>query len=121
MKIQGTKETPTLEFDSAKNKLKIYGVSIAINPTDFWGTVMNLMKGHLEEPNDLELDLALDHFNTPSATRILALLALIDGKMGEHKKRLTVVWHYDDDEDMKETGEDLASMVSDNTTWVFEK
>lgn len=120
MKIEGTKESPTLEFDEVLGKLKIYGVSVGINPSEFWDEVIDMVKTYLENPKDLELDLNLEYFNTPSASKLFTLLRLIDTKMGENKRKFTVVWHDDDDEDMRETGEDLSSMVSKYTTWVFE-
>jgi len=120
MKIDGTKETPTLEFDEVLGKLKIYGVSVGVDPADFWDQVIDIVKTYLEDPKDLELDLNLAYFNTPSASRLFALLRLVDTNMGETKRNFTVIWHDDNDEDMRETGEDLSSMVSNNTTWVFE-
>ena len=120
MKIDGTKETPTLEFDKVNGKLKIYGVSVGINPSEFWDQVIGIVSLYLEEPKDLELDINLEYFNTPSASKLFALLRLVDTKMGENKKMFTVIWHDDDDEDMRETGEDLSSMVSKHTTWKFE-
>ena len=119
MKIEGTKQTPTLEFDEGTGKLKIYGVSIGINPGEFWDQVIDMVKTYLEDPKDLELDLNLEYFNTPSASKMFSLLKLVDIRMGETKRKFTVVWHDDDDEDMRETGDDLSSMVSKNTTWVF--
>jgi len=123
MKIEGTKQTPTVEFDEGTGKLKIYGISIAINPSEFWDQVIDMVEIYLEDPKDLELDINLEYFNTPSASKLYSLLKFIDNRMGEVKKKrkrkFTVVWHDDNDEDMRETGDDLSSMVSKNTTWVF--
>ena len=120
MKIEGTKDTPTLEFDEVNGKLKIYGVSVGINPNEYWDRVIDIVKTYLVDSKHLEVDLNLEYFNTPSASKLFVLLRTIDEKMGEKKRKVTVIWHDDNDEDMRETGEDLSSMVSKNTTWVFE-
>lgn len=119
MKIDGAKNIPTFEFDEVDGKLKIYGVSTSIDPKEFWDPIIETMKSYPEYPMDVELDINLEYFNTPAATRILALLRTIDVRMGEMKKILTVIWHDDDSEDMREAGEDLESMVNKNTRWVF--
>lgn len=119
MKIDGTKQTPTVEFNEVLGKLKIYGISVGINPSEFWDQVIDMVKTYLEEPKDLELDLNLEYFNTPSASKMFTLLKLVDNKMGETKRKFIVIWHDDNDEDARETGEDLSSMITKNTTWVF--
>ena len=120
MKFEGTKQLPSLEFDEAIGHIKIFGVSIAIEPSDFWSPLLAKMITYLEDPRDIHLEIELDYFNTPSAKQILSLLNLIDKRTGETKRKFVVTWHDDDDEDMRETGEDFASMIYKNTTWRFE-
>ena len=73
--------------------------SVGINPNEFWDQVIGIISLYLEEPKDLELDLNLEYFNTPSASKLFSLLRLVDNKMGDHKKMFTVIWHDDNDED----------------------
>jgi len=119
MKFEGTKNLPSLEFDEAIGHLKIWGGSISFESKDFWDPLIDKMKTYLEDPRDISLTFALDYFNTISAKRILDLLRLVDKRAGETDRKFVVTWIYDDDEDMKEAGEDFESIVNKNTTWRY--
>ena len=120
MKFDGTKELPSLEFDELTGHLEIWGASIAIEANDFWNPLLEKMEDYLKDPRDIHLELAFDYFNTPSAKKILDLLNLIDKLTGESKRKFTITWiSEDDDEDMREAGEDFSSMVNKNAIWRF--
>ena len=119
MRFKGTDQLPSLEFDEEKGQIKIWGASIALEVKDFWAPLLAKMVEYLEEPRDIHLELAFDYFNTPSARKLLELLKLIDVRMGETKGEFIVTWDDDDDEDLREAGEDFASLVNENTTWIF--
>jgi len=119
MKFEGTNELPSLEFDEAIGHIRIFGKSIAIEHLDFWSPLMAKMVEYLEEPRDIHLELEFEYFNTPSAKQILKLLNLIDKRMSETKRNFVVTWHDDDDEDLRETGEDFSTMVNKNAIWRF--
>jgi len=115
MKFEGNHELPSLEFDEATGYMKISGYSVAMDDRDFWGPLTAKVEEYLEQPRDINLDIELEYFNTPSAKRLLHLLKIIDDKA----KNAIVTWIDDDDEDMREAGEDYASMINKNIKWKF--
>jgi hypothetical protein len=120
MKFEGTKDLPSLEFDELTGQIKIFGASTSLAVEDFWQPLFDKMKIYLEDPRDISLTIEFDYFNSSSARRLLDLMNLIDKKAGENKRKFVITWIHGDDEDLKEAGEDFASMVYKNTIWRFE-
>jgi len=120
MKFEGTKQLPSLDFDEDIGRIRISGVSIALSSVNFWEPLIEKMETYLEDPRDISLEINLDHFNTPAARQILRLLTLIATKTQESNRRFAVIWHDNDDEDMREAGEDYQSMIDKNILWRFE-
>jgi len=119
MKFEGTKDLPSLEFDELTGHLRIWGSSTSIEPNDFWAPLYKKMKTYLKEPRDISLEIELEYFNTPSAKKILDLLYLIEKHTLELKRKFVITWIDNDDEDMRNAGQDYSEMLHKNTTWRF--
>lgn len=70
-------------------------------------------------PSSLTFDVRLDYFNTSSSKALLDILRLAEKSIIADK--VQVLWHYEDgDDDLRESGEDYASLVDLNFTLVQE-
>ena len=120
MKFEGNKELPSLEFVENEGYLKIWGRCISLTAReDFWNVLIEKMKEYLEEPKDIIFDIDLIFFSTVSAKSILDLLKIMQEKIKDNNKNLTVNWIYED-EDGLEAGENYFSILN-KIDWKFIK
>ncbi len=109
--IPYTTKTPEIRFENTGNLL-IKGISIPENVNDFYPQVFLWMEefGSSLTPN-VTLTLEIDYMNTSSAKVILQLLRKAVTFAGTSTK-LKLVWKYhEDEEDMKDLGEDLQAYI----------
>lgn len=115
IRIQEEKHSPYVLFDGDKAIFEIRGVSIIENADSFYKPLIEEVKKFKEEYSyPLNATFDFHAFNTSTARQILTLL--------EALKEVPAIVHWvyeDDDEDMREAGEDYQSMVKMN--FVFEE
>jgi SiaC family regulatory phosphoprotein len=109
--IPYTTKTPEIRFEVNGNLL-IKGISIPENVNDFYPQVFLWME---EFGNNLTknvtLTLEIDYMNTSSAKVILQLLRKAV-TFASAATKLKLVWKYhEDEEDMKDLGEDLQAYI----------
>jgi hypothetical protein len=111
--IEGTAKTPSIKFEPASGKLEIKGRSI---PEDSIGFYANLMISLDEFVNKVtvpaEVSVQLEYFNTASSKCIFEVLKRFEAI---HVKggKASVNWQFEeDDDDMRETGEDYKSLLT---------
>jgi len=109
--IEGSKQTPEINFDVASGVLRISGRSIPENTFEFFNPVLNWLDEYaLEAPDKVVAKINLEYFNTSSSKYILEILKRLKGILKEGKEVL-VQWYYEeDDEEMMETGEDYEDV-----------
>jgi len=109
--IEGSKQTPEINFDVASGVLSISGRSIPENTFEFFNPVLNWLDEYaLEAPDKVVAKINLEYFNTSSSKYILEILKRLKGILKDGKEVL-VQWYYEeDDEEMMETGEDYEDV-----------
>ena len=109
--IEGSKQTPEINFDAAAGVLSISGRSIPENTFEFFNPVLNWLEAFaLEAPDRVVTKINLEYFNTSSSKYILEILKRLKGILKDGKEVL-VQWYYEeDDEEMMETGEDYEDV-----------
>lgn len=111
--IEATQDTPEVNFDATTGILEISGKSLPENIKEFYAPVNDWITDYGQQPQPLTLlKMRMEYFNTASSKAIMDLLELlnIQHKNGHEVK---VEWHYQiDDEDMQETGQDYAGLLS---------
>ena len=105
-------ETPHIVFNSSTGELLIEGKSFPPDVIAFYGKALKWIDDYIKNPQKkTTLTLKLDYFNTASSKIIMDILY----KMEELYKRgydVIIEWYYpEDDEDMKETGEEYAELI----------
>jgi hypothetical protein len=113
LKIEGTKQSPFVDFNANTGKLELSGRSIPENSFEFYNPLLEWLMQYAKSPQDeTVLKVYLEYFNTSSSKYILEVLKKLKDvhKIGGGKVK--VDWCYDeDDEEMMETGEDYEDVT----------
>ena len=112
LKIEATDETPKVVLDPAAGVFEFSGKSLPENVTAFYGPILEWLDGYGKAPNgNTVVDFKLVYFNTASSKMILDILFKLEG-FAEAGAKISVRWHFQqDDEDMKEAGEEYGDLV----------
>lgn len=120
--IKETIATPKVIFDIEKNNFELKGCSRPEDVRDFYVPIIEWLQAmklaandklrskHTEE-NPIVFKFKFDYFNSSSAKFILDILVLIN-EIHNTGVKLRLDWYHDEnDEDMKEVGEELSEVV----------
>jgi len=112
IKIMGTDDTPTVMLDAANNKFEISGRSLPEDVTAFYSPIIGWMENYNQTPLPKTVfNFKLVYFNTASSKMLLDVLMKLE-ELHNAGKEVLVKWHFaEDDEDMKEAGEEYADIV----------
>ncbi len=111
LRIEGTKQTPDIEFNASTGILNISGRSIPENTFEFFNPVLTWLDEYAGvAPDKTVINVSLEYFNTSSSKYILEIFKRLKNIMNDGKEVL-VKWYYEeDDEEMMETGEDYEDV-----------
>ncbi len=110
--IPGAQDTPSVVLDKQNSKFEISGKSFPADVGQFYKPIMDWLDEYSKSPNEKTVFvMKMDYFNTASSKVILDILYKLEdiSSEGHH---VEIKWYYpDDDEDMKETGEEYDEIV----------
>ncbi len=118
LSAEGTRRTPTMYFDHEQGILKITGRSIPENTFKFYQPYIDWLKQYLKLTTNpsTRLHVNLEYCNSSSGRFLLDIFNLLDASVSE-KHQVYIEWHYaDNDDDMMEIGQDLASFLENTQT-----
>ena len=109
--IPATKETPGVNFDANNQIFEIKGISLPKDANNFYQPIINWLKTYSSSPN-LKTIFKIDllYFNITSSKQILNLFNMLK-RVTSSNNELTIEWHYDNDDEMLEMGQDYEYMV----------
>lgn len=112
LKIEGTDDTPEVNFDPSSNCFKISGRSLPEDVKVFFQPIFDWLDQYLSSPNETTLfEFELEYFNTASSKMILDTLMKIEDAYNNGKD-VKILWIYDEeDEDMEEAGEEYSELI----------
>ena len=112
IKIMGTDDTPSVLLDVANNVFEISGRSLPEDVAAFYNPIIEWMEKYNQDPKPKTVfHFKLAYFNTASSKMLLDILMKLE-ELHNSGKEVVVKWHYaEDDEDMKEAGEEYADIV----------
>jgi Domain of unknown function (DUF1987). len=112
IKIKGTDDTPTVTLDAANGIFEISGRSLPEDVAAFYNPLIEWLDAYSQSPNAKTVfDFKLAYFNTASSKMILDILMKLED-LQNNGHEVLAKWYYDeDDEDMKEAGEEYADIV----------
>jgi hypothetical protein len=101
--------TPSVEFDKKKEIFNIEGKSLLDKPSPFFAPLKDWLNNYSKEPNARTiLTVKFEYFNIATSREMLDLLKIL-----ETIPTSKVIWQFlEDDEDMEESGQELAELVS---------
>ncbi len=112
IKIMGTDDTPTVTLDAAKEQFEISGRSLPEDVTAFYAPLLSWLDEYAGSPNAKTVFVfKLVYFNTASSKLLLDMLMKLE-EIQSNGHEVLVKWCYpEDDEDMKDAGEEYADIV----------
>jgi hypothetical protein len=112
IKIMGTDDTPSVLLDAASNVFEVSGRSLPEDVAAFYNPIIGWIEKYNQSPNPKTVfNFKLVYFNTASSKMILDILMKLE-ELHNAGKEVLVKWHFaEDDEDMKEAGEEYADIV----------
>ena len=111
LKIEATKYTPEINFDSQSNILNIVGKSYPENTFEYYKPVVTWIENYLKTVTDelIVLNLDLEYLNSSSLKAYFDLFDLLEIAHNEGKN-IQIKWIYDEENDIsEETGEDFIA------------
>jgi hypothetical protein len=108
LNIEGTEDTPKIILDKSNGIFEISGRSLPEDCAEFYKPILDWINRYASQANpSTEFVFNLEYFNTASSKLILDLLTALSEIGGT-----SINWHYqEDDEDMKEAGEEYMDLV----------
>lgn len=108
IQLEGTEDTPKVMLDKSKGIFEISGRSLPEDAAEFYSPILSWLTDYAGSANPAtEFVIKLEYFNTASSKLILDVLS----KLEEVKGSKVVWYHYEDDEDMQEAGEEFSELV----------
>ncbi len=112
LELQAKNNTPYINFDASTGIMVMKGRSTPENSVEYYEPITNWVLNYIQSPAaNTIIKVQFEYFNTSSSKCILDVLK----KFAEiHKagKSAKVEWYFEeDDEDMKEAGEDYGDIV----------
>ena len=110
--IEGTRDTPGVILDSTNNKFEMNGKSLPEDVSSFYDPILAWIVEYSKNPNDETVfEMKMNYFNTASSKMLLDILFSLE-ELAEEGNKVKINWHYkENDEDMKEAGEEYADIV----------
>ena len=118
---QGTSKTPQVLLDPEKGLISLEGRSILEDTISFYDPILKWLNEFITLPRDITINISFDYFNSTSARILLMLLQTAQG-IKKHGNNLTINWYYDEnDENIRESGNDFASLVKEEFNFIPKK
>jgi len=107
--IPAAELTPAIKLDKDKGAFHIEGKSLLDDPTPFFKAVNHWLHEYSKSPNSVTvLTIKFEYYNTATSRELLDLFKILETVPGSK-----IVWQFlEDDEDMEESGQELAELVS---------
>lgn len=105
-------KTPEVTFDPEKGIFEISGRSIPENSVDFYQPLLAWLDDYLIQPNNTtRFTIKLEYFNTSSSKCLIDIFRKLES-LYLQEQDVVIFWYYEEeDEDMKESGEDFKDIL----------
>lgn len=113
--INGTSNTPDINFDLEKGELTISGRSIPENSIEFYNPLFAALDKYLADPNPKNattLNIQLEYYNSSSSACLLSVFKKLEKFNKGKGSPVTINWIYEEnDEDILAAGKNFEGMV----------
>jgi hypothetical protein len=110
--IDGTEETPQVEFNTETSVYSISGRSLPEDATKFYDQLVDWVKAFSEKPkSEFTLNINLDYFNSSSAKQLVELMILLEA-LDKKECKVKIIWLYEEEDELMETrGKEIESII----------
>jgi hypothetical protein len=112
--VKGNERSPSVDFRFDESRLALSGESYPEDAAAFFGPVVRALAEYCREDpaRPVRLEVALTYFNTSTAKALMTMFQILDDH-GRSGAEVRVTWAFQqDDEMMKEFGEDFSRDVT---------
>jgi hypothetical protein len=111
--IPGSDDNPEIMFDKEKGTFELSGRSLPEDVIEFYAPVYSWLEQYVADPNEEStFKIKVDYFNSASQRAINEIFNIIT-RIPLKGKKVNIEWYYyEDDFEMKESGEEYADMTS---------
>ncbi len=118
LNIEATEQTLKIDLDYNKEVLSFEGESYPENTLEFFEPVVNWVTEYFTMKDSAEIVFDIEYLNSSSYKSIYDLIQYFQ-EMADSGKSIKIKWRYpEDDEDLKETGEDLTDETHLNIDYI---
>jgi hypothetical protein len=115
----GTTKTPQVILDPEQGIISLEGRSILEDTISFYDPILSWLNEYTDYPKDTTINISFDYFNSTSA-RILLIILQTAQKIKKSGNKLIINWYYDEnDENIRESGMDFASLVKEQFNFIL--
>lgn len=110
--IDGTEETPQVEFNTENSVYSISGRSLPEDATKFYDQLIDWVKAFSEKPrSEFTLNINLDYFNSSSAKQLVELMIVLE-VLNKKDCKVKITWLYEEEDELMETrGKEIESII----------
>jgi hypothetical protein len=103
---------PYFSLDEINGIIELKGRSIAVEADEHFEPILDYLQNFLMyNPMDMTITIQLEFFNTKTSRILLNMFKMVKKSVDENDCKLTVNWHYDNDEDSKDAGQDYQNIL----------
>ena len=117
LRLEATKSSPFISFDTQRGVLEIKGKSYPENAAKFYAPVFEWVSAYLNSDDDriVEVNLELIYLNSSSSKAILNLFDILD-RCSKSGRAIVINWRYHEENETalecgEEFGEDLEAVT----------
>lgn len=109
LNLPSSELTPAIELNHQKNIFRIEGKSLLDKPETFFAPVKTWFEEYSNSPNpETVLAIKFEYFNIATSRELLDIF-----KIMEKLPNAKIIWRFlEDEEDMEESGQELAELVT---------
>ena len=110
--IEGTEDTPQIEFDTSTGVFKVTGRALPEDAHHFFKPIEEWVQQYVESPlESTTVEMRIDYFNSAATRYIFNLLMCFEDIVDEGGDA-KIIWYYKEGDDMIESkGEELSSIL----------
>ena len=114
LRIEASERNPEIHLDPSNGELRVIGRSVPEDALGFYEPVIEWIEQYGQDPWDrTDLIIKMEYFNTRSSKVFLDIMRKMERIQDRKGVEVRIHWYYDeDDEEMKEVGEEYEEMLS---------
>jgi len=117
--ISGTEDTPEVILNKKEGRFQINGRSLPEDVIEFYTPVFSWLEQYVANPNEeTKFKVKIDYFNSASQRAINEIFNILT-RINLKGKKVLIEWYfYQDDDEMREAGQEYAEITNLNFQYI---